>query len=112
MKQRLLLPSNARAAEVSGLLNVYKANMRAIAAFQPRPCRADIHVFATRALAQAHPSDHLLGWGTLTQGRVHVVQAPGDHMSLLGVDHAPAMAALILQGCVGGAAAPSSLAKA
>ena len=111
MKQRRMLPLDARAAEVSGLLNVYKANMRAIAAFKPGPCRADIHVFATRALAQAHPRDPLLGWGTLTLGRAHVVQAPGDHMSLLGADHAPTMAGLILQGCVG-VTTGSSLAKA
>ncbi|MGJ4952837.1 amino acid adenylation domain-containing protein [Bradyrhizobium sp. HKCCYLS20291] len=99
MKQRGLLPIDARAGEVSGLLNVYKANMRAIAAFAPRPCRADIHVFATRALAQAHPQDPTLGWGMLTAGRTHVVPVPGEHMSLLGADHAPALAAMILEAC-------------
>lgn len=112
MKERLLLPLNAKAAEVSGLFNVYKANMRAIAAFKPGPCRADINVFATGALSQAHPSDPLLGWDTLTLGRVHLMQAPGDHISLLSTDHAPAMAGLILQACVGGVATQSSLAKA
>ncbi|MGJ5178586.1 amino acid adenylation domain-containing protein [Bradyrhizobium oligotrophicum] len=99
MKERRLLPANADAAEVSGLLNVYKANMRAIAAFSPRPCRADIHVFATQALGAAHPQDPMLGWSTLTEGRTHVVPVPGEHMSLLGADHAGVLARLILQSC-------------
>ena len=99
MKERRLLPASASAAEVSGFLEVYKANMRAVIDFTARACRADIHVFATRSLSEAHPQDPTLGWETLTCGFVHVTPVPGEHMSLLGGDHTAELARVILQAC-------------
>jgi len=99
MKERQLLPASASTAEVSGLLEVYKANMRAIVDFTPRACRADIHVFATRSLSEAHPQDLTLGWGTLTRGIAHVVPVPGEHMSLLAGAHTAELARLLLKAC-------------
>jgi thioesterase domain-containing protein len=96
-----LLPASASAAEVSGLLEVYKANMRAIVDFTSQACRVDIHVFATRSLSEAHPQDPTLGWKTLTRGFVHVIAVPGEHMSLLGGDHTAELARLIMQACTG-----------
>jgi thioesterase domain-containing protein len=99
MKRRSLLPDAASGAEIEGLFEVYKANMRAIAAFTPQACRADIHVIATQSLSAAHPDDQTLGWGALTCGAVHVVPVAGEHMTLLAGAHAAEVARAILQAC-------------
>jgi thioesterase domain-containing protein len=99
MKERRLLPLGATTVEVSGLLEVYKANIRAIIDFTPQACRADIHVFATRSLREEHPQDLTLGWGTLTQGTVHVVPVPGEHMTLLAGSQGVELGRLILEAC-------------
>jgi thioesterase domain-containing protein len=101
MKQRSLLADAASAAEIEGLFEVYKANMRAVAAFAPRPCRADIHVIATPSLRAAYPNDPALGWGALTSGTVRVVPVHGEHMTLLAGPHAAEVARLVLQACGG-----------
>jgi amino acid adenylation domain-containing protein len=99
MTRRRLLADGASAAELGGWFEVYKANMRAIASFTPRACRADIHAIATPALRSAHPDDLTLGWGPLTRGRVQVIPVDGDHMTLLAGAHAADVARAVLQAC-------------
>jgi amino acid adenylation domain-containing protein len=99
MKQQGLLPANATTAEVGCLINVYKANVRAIIDFTPQACRADIHAFATRTLCEKYPRDPTLGWERLTRGQVKVVAVPGEHNSMLTGAAATELARLILEVC-------------
>jgi thioesterase domain-containing protein/acyl carrier protein len=99
MKERHLLPAASSTDEVTGVLEVYKANVRATYQCTPQACRADIHVFATRSLLEQYPQDLTLGWGTLTRGTVRVTEVAGEHMSLLAGARAADLARLIAQAC-------------
>ncbi len=101
MKERRLIPGSATTAEISGLLEVYKANVRALFDFTPQTCRADIHLFVTQSLCERYPQDRTLGWGALTRGTVRVASVAGEHMSMLAGTHAAEFARLILEACGG-----------
>lgn len=75
-----------RSAQVRPLLDVYRANLRAGAAYRPGPYAGRLVLF--RPLASPHPTN---GWEALAGGPVEVHELVADHYSLLAL---PAVAAL------------------
>src|SRR6185436_3697203 len=81
-----LLKANLRSAQVRPLLDVYRANLRAAAAYRPGPYSGRLTLF--RPLASPHPTN---GWEALAREPVEVHALVADHYSLLAP---PAVAAL------------------
>ena len=75
-----------RSAQVRQQLNIYRANLRAGAAYRPGPYAGRLIVF--RTLTSPHPTN---GWEALTGEPVEVHELVADHYSLLAL---PAVAAL------------------
>ncbi|HWL66988.1 MAG TPA: thioesterase domain-containing protein, partial [Geminicoccus sp.] len=102
---------------LDGMLAVFKANFRAMVAYQPRGYEGPLTLFRTeggfpeeyrnyesgRAL-----EDPALGWTPFVQGQVTVELIPGDHLGMLDAERLPHLAAMLKShalGRPGGAAA-------
>ncbi|WP_222185037.1 thioesterase domain-containing protein, partial [Geminicoccus harenae] len=89
---------------LDGLLTVFKANFRAMVAYQPRGYDGPLTLFRTeggfpeeyrnyesgRAL-----EDPALGWTPFVQGKVTVELVPGDHLGMLDAERLPHLAAML-----------------
>ncbi|WP_255955418.1 amino acid adenylation domain-containing protein [Streptomyces odontomachi] len=104
----VLAPGTARSA-VRRMFAVYKANWAALRDYQPGPLPVDVTlVKATGALpdalkpmhgaARTLHQDPLNGWSTLTSGRVHLVEVPGDHLRLLDEPYVQVAARAVSEG--------------
>jgi thioesterase domain-containing protein len=89
---------------LDGMLAVFKANFRAMVAYQPRGYEGPLTLFRTeggfpeeyrnyesgRAL-----EDPALGWTPFVQGQVTVELVPGDHLGMLDAERLPHLAAML-----------------
>jgi hypothetical protein len=87
------------------MVQVFKANFRAIGGFRPGPIPGDMAVLRTEggfppeffdyetgeALA-----DPALGWTDLVQGKLRVCTMPGDHLAMLNPVNLPVMAGIMV----------------
>jgi thioesterase domain-containing protein/acyl carrier protein len=91
LRERLASWRRARQA----IKEVEWANYRAGARYQPRPYQGSVLFLR----ATDRPSDHVthdIRWGALTGGRVHCIDIPGHHLSVLSVENAAAAAQKLL----------------
>src|SRR3546814_783605 len=74
------------------MIDVFKANWRALGAYRPQPIPGDLTLIRTEdgfppEFLDHEPSDSLddpgLGWTELVQGRIDIHTIPGDHLSIL-----------------------------
>ena len=82
-----LIAPNSGKNLITGLLNVYKANLQATNHYQPQLIKASISLFKTPTLAEQFPQDSTLGWGKLTSGEVYDHTVAGNHESILQEPH-------------------------
>ncbi|MEH1938562.1 MAG: amino acid adenylation domain-containing protein [Nostoc sp.] len=82
-----LIPPDSGRNLILGLLNVYKANLRASLRYQPQPIKGAISLFKTASLAEQFPDDPTVGWGQLTSDRVRVCCVTGEHQTVLKEPH-------------------------
>jgi thioesterase domain-containing protein len=80
--QRLgALPAGIGTAQVQALLRTYRANAKAARRYEPQPYDGRLLLIrATEGLARLDP---LLGWGDLLAGEREIVDAEGDHYTIL-----------------------------
>jgi acetoacetyl-CoA synthetase len=76
---------------------VEEASNRATAHYQPKPYGGSIVIFRAidrQTYRVAYRYDTVItGWAALTDGRCHVIDLPGDHLNVLGVENSPIAAA-------------------
>ena len=73
-----LLRASVRLAQVRPILDVYRANVRAHAAYQPRP--GDVRLTLFRLRTSPEPTN---GWSSLAGEPVEVHEMAADHYSML-----------------------------
>ena len=78
-----VIPPNSGRNLITGLINVYKANLQASLVYQPQPVKSPITVFKTASLAEQFPNDPTVGWGQLTSEQVCVSCVTGEHQTML-----------------------------
>ncbi len=83
LRTHQLIPPDVGNNFVTGFLNVYKTNSRAIVRYQPQPIQSSISIFKTRALTELFPEDPTVGWGKLTNTKVRIYPVIGGHQSIL-----------------------------
>jgi amino acid adenylation domain-containing protein len=79
-RQAGLLPPSAELSEVRRLFDRFRANRRALAAYEQRPYAGEVVLFRTARMGEHDPT---LGWGELLNGRLRISDLPGDHYTLL-----------------------------
>ncbi|MGB8509507.1 MAG: amino acid adenylation domain-containing protein [Pyrinomonadaceae bacterium] len=85
-----MLPANFGLSDMRQLLDVFKANVRALVNYIPQPYAHALTLFAAAASYKAtHPDK---GWSALAEGGVVCVGVPGDHHSMLSQPHVSILA--------------------
>jgi thioesterase domain-containing protein/acyl carrier protein len=92
-----LIPPGVGSDELRLMLDVFKANFRAIWEYRPQPQSCRLTFFRASEPSSSHPLGLDLGWGQLAPVDVHVV--PGFHHNLVKEPHAR-MLAERLRACV------------
>jgi len=92
-----LIPPDSGRSIIFGLLNVYKANLRASFRYQPQPIKAAISLFKTASLAEKFPDDPTVAWGQLTKDQVRVCCITGEHQTVLKEPHVRKLIAKIAE---------------
>ncbi|MGC8451957.1 MAG: amino acid adenylation domain-containing protein [Cylindrospermopsis raciborskii] len=87
LQQRQLIPTDSGRNLITGLINVYKANIQASLVYQPQYIKSPITIFKTPSLAAQFPDDSTLGWGKLTSEKVRVCCVTGEHQTMLKEPH-------------------------
>jgi thioesterase domain-containing protein len=100
-----LLRASLRSAQVRPFLDVYRANVRANAAYRPRPGGGRLTLFRPRT-----SPDPTNGWSALSGEPVEVHEMAADHYSMLAP---PAVAGLAdrLRSCIERSLGPAPLAE-
>ncbi|MCP4664192.1 MAG: amino acid adenylation domain-containing protein [bacterium] len=89
-KRRGLLPADVELTHVRRLYQIFKANLRALCRYLPRPYSGAIHLFmAAQPLADDH--DLSTGWKRLVS-RVTTEVTPGNHFTAVREPHVEALA--------------------
>ncbi|HEY0169900.1 MAG TPA: alpha/beta fold hydrolase, partial [Pyrinomonadaceae bacterium] len=86
------LPAGADPRHVERLFGVFKANMRALARYEPRTYPGRITLFRAQGRLDASHADPLGGWDALASGGVELHVTPGTHFSMIDMPHAEALA--------------------
>ncbi|MBD2202784.1 amino acid adenylation domain-containing protein [Calothrix sp. FACHB-1219] len=95
LQQSELVPPDSGVNLITGLINVYKANVQASLRYQPQTIKTAISLFKTASLAEQFPDDPTVGWANLTQEQVSVCSLPGEHQTILKNPHLQKLAAEI-----------------
>ena len=95
---------------MTGVLAVFKANFRAMAAYRPGSYDGPLTLFRSEGgfpeEYHAYESgraldDPALGWSPFVTGTLTVEPLPGDHLSLLDTTHLPTLVARLLDRLAG-----------
>jgi len=76
-------PAGFPAEQIGRLWRVFRANVRAVRAYTPRPAAGRTALFVTLGNPERDSLGTDLGWGRLVGGDLAVSELPGDHYSLL-----------------------------
>jgi amino acid adenylation domain-containing protein len=79
------------------VFEVFKANLRALRDYRPRPYAGQVTLFAAehRDDATEMARDPLLGWGAWAQGGVEVHRFPCNHVEMVSAPHVQAIGAAL-----------------
>jgi thioesterase domain-containing protein/acyl carrier protein len=78
--------------QVRRLLEVFKANSRAMWDYDPAPYPGPILYLRARERGAPHPSNPELPWAERALGGIQVYDVPGDHRTMLRAPHAAVLA--------------------
>jgi len=95
-RRQELVPGDTPTSRVAGMVAVYRANLQADASIAPAPVPCPVAVWCSRTAnpTQVFPDD--LGWGVVSDRRVDVAIADGDHLGMLRPPHVHPLATAIL----------------
>jgi len=86
-KARSLVPQSASVGELSALVNVFAANLRALFQYEPKEYSGEVLLIkADQGLARIWETEDL-GWRDLVGSRLALEVATGDHYSVLARPH-------------------------
>jgi thioesterase domain-containing protein/acyl carrier protein len=116
-----LLPPDVDLAQAHSSMEMYRANMRAGLKYVPQVYLGTVTLLRTMKPAENSLSDEsggknqipevirdpTMGWGKLAARGVRVVDAPGEHATMVMKPHAERLA-LLIKGCLNGGAAGRS----
>jgi amino acid adenylation domain-containing protein len=77
------------------LLDIYRNNARALFEHPHLPCKAPLVLLRTQAEMLCDTEARDLGWGRVAEGGLEIVFLEGNHYTLLGEEHSPALARAI-----------------
>ena len=85
-----VMPADADRGQMQRYFEVYLANGIALQGYFPDPDELDVTLF----LARDEKADYgpALGWDKLAPGRLNLIQAPGDHNSIMYAPNAAEIA--------------------
>ncbi|HEV2149654.1 MAG TPA: amino acid adenylation domain-containing protein, partial [Longimicrobiaceae bacterium] len=81
-------------ARFERLWTVFRANVRAVAAYRPGPCASDLLLVLAEDRAVPATAESA-GWEALTAGTVRSVTVPGDHFNLVQEPHVRELATVL-----------------
>ena len=101
-----LLPPGIEVTQARTLLEIYRANVRAMEKYVPQPYPGAVTLFkAPKSLSTPPPDgsarskwitkmiqDPTMGWGELAAGGVRIVDVPGSHLTMVGKPHVEILA--------------------
>ena len=93
-RARGLLPPEIGQAEVRRLLEVLRANLRALHAYLPGSYPGPVTLFRAAGATAPQP-DPTCGWRSLATGGVEVHEVPGDHYSIVREPHVRVLSDLL-----------------
>ncbi|MFF4426424.1 amino acid adenylation domain-containing protein [Streptomyces sp. NPDC001549] len=106
--ERGALPAGSSRSLIRRLFGVYRANWQAALAYRPPREEHDLTLIrATEPLpavlasmhraARSRHEDTFNGWKAMTNGRIHVVGVPGDHLTIMEEPHVAHVAATVAE---------------
>ncbi|MFY0523094.1 alpha/beta fold hydrolase [Archangium gephyra] len=87
-----LLPPGMGLEELRTLLEVARANLRAVASYNPEPSEGRMLLLRARDARKGATVDATHGWGRLAASGLTVEDVPGDHHSALRAPHVTELA--------------------
>jgi amino acid adenylation domain-containing protein len=88
-----IAPPGADVAMIAGLVAVYQANLHALLHYHPGTFGGGLTLVRTAGFAAETSGAPAAGWDTLARGPVVIVDADGDHTSMLRAPHVIGLAA-------------------
>jgi thioesterase domain-containing protein len=79
-----VLRADVKADRIERLLGVYKANLRALAAYRPQPYEGKLALFRSRSADAHSPAD---AWAPYTGEALEIHEVEGDHYTMLATPH-------------------------
>jgi len=89
-KKAKLLPRFIRMIEFKRFTLINQTQIQAWSKYNPKPYEDKLILF--RSEENKNASEHDLGWGRLVRGQVEIIDAPGDHLSMLHEPHVQTLA--------------------
>ncbi|MFD9069052.1 amino acid adenylation domain-containing protein [Streptomyces lasiicapitis] len=103
-----VLPPGSSQATVRRLFDLYRANCQAALDYHPRGLRCDLTLIrameplppvlaAMHRTAGSRHQDRANGWGGLTDALLHVIDVPGDHLTIMEEPHVKHLAQTVTE---------------
>jgi aspartate racemase len=89
------LPPGFDLPQVRNLLEVFRANLRALRGYEPKPYGGEVTVFPAAESAAEFALDARRVWGALATGGLNVHQLPGNHYTILNRPQVETLSALL-----------------
>jgi thioesterase domain-containing protein len=87
-----VLPPDAGMEEIRRLLNVFKANMKALKTYRPTPYFDRITLFRAETSSRNLLADNTSGWEDLTDNPIEVHLIPGNHYTMVATPNVKTLA--------------------
>ena len=87
LREAGLLPAGTHQEELRALLEVARANLRAVARYNPQPYEGRVVLFQARDARRGAEVEPTHGWGRLIPSGLIVEGVPGDHHTALRAPH-------------------------
>jgi thioesterase domain-containing protein/acyl carrier protein len=91
-KEAGMMPDDITVAQVQSYIHVYKANVRALRLYSPKPYRGAITLFRTGESLSDDTLDITMGWQQLALGGVEVHRVSGRHNNMVRGTYAVGLA--------------------
>ncbi|HEX8822627.1 MAG TPA: amino acid adenylation domain-containing protein, partial [Archangium sp.] len=91
-REARLLPPGTGVEELRALLEVARANLRAVARYNPSPYEGRVVLFRARDARRGAEVEPTHGWARLVSSGLSVEDVPGDHHGVLRAPHVDALA--------------------
>jgi len=95
LKSEGLLPPDLELSRLRRHFNVFKANVRAMLGYRPRPSQSPIVLFVAEEKLAGGRRDTANGWGRLAAAGMELHVVPGDHFTMVREPKVRALAGLL-----------------